>query len=69
MYSITPERLTDADAIEILLDQAFGPAWRLKPSTAFRAGTEPLPGLNLVARANAGLVGTIRTNRACIGAD
>jgi predicted N-acetyltransferase YhbS len=68
MFSITPERHQDADAIELLLDQSFGPAWRLKPSSQFRIGAPPLPGLDLVARSGDTIIGSVRYSRVRIGA-
>ena len=68
MYSITPERNSDVDAVDLLLDQAFGPAWRLKPSTDLRKIAPPLPGLDLVARNDAQIIGTVRAGRVSIGA-
>lgn len=68
MFSITPERHQDADAIELLLDQSFGPAWRIKPSSQFRIGAPPLPGLDLVARSGDEIIGSVRYSRVRIGA-
>lgn len=69
MFSITPERRQDAAAIELLLDQSFGQAWCIKPSSKFRIGSPPLPGLDLVARCGDAIVGSIRYVRVHIGAD
>ena len=64
MSLITLEQTTDSDAIEILLDQAFGPGRQSKISYSYRAGVERIAALCLVARdcdaADAGIIGTIR---------
>ncbi len=61
MFTITTERAEDGPAIEILLDEAFGPFRESKISYRYRAGIEPLPHLKLVARdENDTVIGTIR---------
>ena len=64
MNLITLEQNTDSDAIEILLDQAFGPGRRSKISYGYRVGIERIAALCLVARdgdtPQSELIGTIR---------
>lgn len=58
--SLTPERPADADAIEALLDAAFGAGRLAKTSYRYREGVAPVAGLSLVAREGDRLVGSIR---------
>jgi len=60
MFFILPERPEDAEAIETLLDDAFGPDRHNKASYAFRQDVPPVPGLSFSARSGNRLVGTIR---------
>jgi predicted N-acetyltransferase YhbS len=72
MYILTAERPDDAAAIEILLDEAFGPDRQAKTSYRYRRDVPPEPGLSFVIRdAGSGrgrVVGTIRYWPATIGA-
>jgi len=58
--TILPEQPSDAGAIEILLDEAFGADRRKKQSYRFRQQAGPVEGLSLVARDGGRLIGTIR---------
>ncbi len=60
MFMILPERPKDRAAIEVLLDQAFGPDRHAKASYGMRGEAPPVPGLSLSARCGDRLVGTIR---------
>jgi predicted N-acetyltransferase YhbS len=57
---IEPEQPQDADAIEALLDQAFGPDRHQKQSYRYRQPVAPLAPLCLVAREPGRLLGTVR---------
>lgn len=59
MFEITFPRPGDDDAIERLLDLAFGPGRLARTSYHYRRGVAPVPGLGLVARDASGIVGTI----------
>ncbi len=50
MYTPTAERPEDADAIEILLDLAFGPGRQTKISYRYRDGVPPVADLGFVVR-------------------
>lgn len=50
----------DSDAIEALLDRAFGRDRHGRTAYRLRAGTEPIPGLSLAALDGGALVGTIQ---------
>ncbi|WEK43716.1 MAG: N-acetyltransferase [Candidatus Sphingomonas colombiensis] len=50
----------DQDAIEALLDRAFGDDRHGRTAYRLRAGTKPIPGLSLAAIADGALVGTIQ---------
>jgi predicted N-acetyltransferase YhbS len=60
MIAIQPEAAADAVAIEDLLDRAFEPDRRTRPSYRLRAGQAPLGALCFVARKGERVVGTIR---------
>jgi predicted N-acetyltransferase YhbS len=60
MIELTDERPADAAAIEILLDQAFGPNRLAKSSYSYRKQVSRVWPLCLVARAGGETVGTIR---------
>ncbi|ESR27062.1 GNAT family N-acetyltransferase [Lutibaculum baratangense] len=60
MIEIVTEAPGDAPAIEVLLDDAFGPNRRMKTAERLREGRRPADGLALVARDGVRLVGTIR---------
>jgi predicted N-acetyltransferase YhbS len=57
---IEPEQPQDAEAIEVLLDEAFGPERGKKQSYRYRQGVAPLAPLCLVAREDDRLLGTVR---------
>jgi len=59
MYDYASPTPDDHAAIETLLDLAFGPDRHDKTSYRFREGVDPLPELNMIARENGRLVGTI----------
>lgn len=60
-FVIREEKPADVPAREALLDAAFGPARFLKTCERLREGSQPAPGLALVARDDEGdLLGTIR---------
>lgn len=59
MFHLAPFHPHDADAVEALLDRAFGPNRLAKSSYAYRHGIEPTAGLRFVAHGSDGLVGTI----------
>ena len=60
MINIRPEASTDAATIETLLDRAFEPGRKARPSYRLRAKQAPLDALCLVAHKDGRLVGTIR---------
>jgi len=60
MIEYLPEALDDQDAIEALLDLAFGPHRTKKKSYRFRRKIPPVPALCWVAYDGDRLVGTIR---------
>lgn len=60
MFEILPAHKTGPDAIETLLDDAFGPDRLNKTSYRFRDGVNDIPTLRFVARADNQLAGTIR---------
>ena len=68
MIEITNERPADAAAIEVLLDQAFGPGRLAKSSYSYRKRVSRLWPLCLVAREADEIVGTIRYWPIAIGA-
>ena len=55
-YTITAQSDSDNDAVEHLLDEAFGIARRTKPSYRLREGEKPADGLSFVARNSSGEV-------------
>ncbi len=69
MITIEREEPPDRRRIEALLDAAFGPQRQRKISYRYRRGVAALPGLCLVARDGAALVGTIRVWPIRIGVD
>lgn len=60
MVEITAQNPTDEPAIERLLDDAFGPGRRARPSYRLRECVDPAAGLGFVARDGGRLVGTVR---------
>jgi len=68
MFHLAPFHAHDADAVEALLDRAFGPNRLTKSSYAFRGGIEPVAGLRFVAHGAEGLVGTIACWPIAVGA-
>jgi predicted N-acetyltransferase YhbS len=68
-YSLSPTLSSDLDAIEHLLDLAFGPERRTKTSYRLREGSVPVPGLSHVVReTELGVVGAISYWPLAIGA-
>src|SRR5258708_18571239 len=59
----------DEPAIERLLDGAFGPSRHDKTSYRYRESVEPVAELRLVARTQAGLVGTVRCWPVAVGSN
>lgn len=59
MFKIAASRCEDHDAIEHLLDRAFGPDRKAKTSYRYRDDVRPVDGLALVARDGERLVGAI----------
>ncbi|WP_262696104.1 GNAT family N-acetyltransferase [Kordiimonas aquimaris] len=60
MFEICPEHQLDAPAVEQLLDSVFGPNRFSKASYAVRRNVMPIQDLSFIARADDGLIGTIR---------
>ena len=60
MTQLTHERPHDAQAIETLLDRAFGPDRLRKTSYQYRTSAPPVPYLRFVVRQSDALIGTIR---------
>ncbi|MEO8812914.1 MAG: N-acetyltransferase [Caulobacteraceae bacterium] len=67
MPPIGPEEAADADAVEALIDRAFGPGRHAKAAERLREGRRPIPGLSLVARADGTVVGCARLWAIAIG--
>jgi hypothetical protein len=68
MISLRQERVTDVEAREALLDQAFGDTRARKTSQRLRDGRLPAEGLSLIATDGKRVVGTARLwNVACGG--
>ena len=59
LFKIDPQTAFDNDAVEHLLDAAFGIDRRTKTSYRLREGEQPLPGLSFLARNGQGIIGTI----------
>jgi predicted N-acetyltransferase YhbS len=61
VFFVEPERASDAEAREHLLDRAMGPARKRKSSEKLRGGMQPSAGLALVSRdKTGGLIGSVR---------
>ncbi len=60
MIEIVPQRSSDGPAVEALLDLAFGPDRKQRPSYRLRDGIAPVAGLSFVARNGGRLAGTVR---------
>lgn len=60
MFRILPQRAGDGDAVDALLDLAFGPGRLAKTSYRFRHGIADIASLRLVALEGGRVVGTIR---------
>jgi predicted N-acetyltransferase YhbS len=66
MFTIRYERVSDVEAREALLDQAFGHARARKTSERLRAGRLPADGLAFIAAEGKRVIGTARLwNVAC----
>jgi len=60
-YALRTQTEADAEAIEAILDRAFGPGRQAKRSYAYRDGVDPVNGLSLVAtRPDDSVIGTLR---------
>lgn len=61
MFALVPLAAVDPDAVEALLDRAFGTDRRARTAYRVRSGTDPVPGLSFAAIDDAGgLAGTIQ---------
>jgi predicted N-acetyltransferase YhbS len=60
MVAIRLERLSDSDAREALLDEAYGAIRHAKPSARLRHDRVPADGLSLVAVERGRIIGTVR---------
>lgn len=60
MALIVPEMPGAEPAVEILLDQAFGPTRYTKTAQRLRDGNTPAPGLSFLALDETAIVGTLR---------
>ncbi len=61
MIALLPLASVDPQAVEALLDRAFGPGRRARTAYRVRAGTEPIPELSFAATGEDGaLLGTIQ---------
>ncbi len=60
MIEIVPQRSSDGPAVEALLDLAFGPDRKQRPSYRLRDGIAPVAGLSFVARVGGRLAATLR---------
>jgi predicted N-acetyltransferase YhbS len=60
MIEFSPAVAADAAAIDALLDTNFGPARHLRTASLLRAGSPPLAGPTMVARANGVLAGSVQ---------
>jgi len=69
MTTIRQERLSDIDAREALLDQAFGEARSRKASERLREHRLPAEGLSLIAAEGRRVVGSARLWNVACGAD
>ena len=69
MFHLTTERPDDGQAIEALLDRAFGPGRQTKTSYRYRQGAAPVGALSRVARSDddGQLLGSIRYWDVAIG--
>lgn len=54
------ERPEDASAVDVLVDQAFGPGRFVKTAERLREGSQPIAELSFVARLDGEVVGTVR---------
>ncbi|AQR75627.1 GNAT family N-acetyltransferase [Sphingomonas sp. LM7] len=61
MIELVPLAVVDPQAVEALLDRAFGPERRTRTAYRIRSGTLPVPELSFAARdADGALLGTIQ---------
>ena len=60
MIDLVPIEAVDAQAVECLLDRAFGPDRHGRTAYALRAGTRVLPRLSVAAVENGALLGSIQ---------
>ena len=68
MFQIIEERPSDQEAVVTMARLALGNRLTDSPAARMRAGTQPVPGLSLIAMENDNLVGTIRFWSVLIGA-
>jgi predicted N-acetyltransferase YhbS len=68
VFQIIEERPSDQEAVVTMARLALGNRLTDSPAARMRAGTQPVPGLSLVAMENDNLVGTIRFWPVLIGA-
>jgi predicted N-acetyltransferase YhbS len=68
VFQIIEERPSDQEAVHTMARLALGNRLTDSPAARMRAGTQPVPGLSLVALENDNLVGTIRFWPILIGA-
>jgi len=66
-WEIRPERPDDAEAVEALVAQVFGPGRFAKSAYRLREGVDPENGLSLVAVEGGELRGSVRFWPICIG--
>ncbi len=64
---ISPERLQDAQAVQVLEERAFGPGRFARSAYRLREGNPHDPALSFVARVSTLVVGSIRLSRIRVG--
>lgn len=67
MTAIRQEKVSDFDAVEQLLDRAYGPSRFTKTSQRLREDRLATPGLSFVATERARIVGSVRLWDVCAG--
>ena len=65
--TLTPERQADGDAVDALIDRAFGPGRYAKAAERLREGREPLRDLSFVAWKGDAIIGCVRLYAITIG--
>ncbi len=66
-FELSQEHPSDAEELEMLLDQALGPDRMNKPAHRLREGLDPVAELSLTARVDGALKGAIRYSPVTIG--